>query len=247
MNKKTGKTIGILGGMGPEATLALYKLIIDNTPAKKDQDHIHVIINSNPAIPDRTLHIVYGQESPLPLLKEGALLLEKAGAQMILIPCNTAHYFVPEISKAIKIPILNMLDITCKYIALQAKKLPEYNGASKIPVGILATTGTIKTALYQNYLEKQNLEYIIPTEQEQESIVMEAIYGKRGVKAGYHKEPAQLLKQAAILLIDRGAKFIIAGCTEVPLVLTHKMVSVPLVNSMEVVAKEAIRVAKGNK
>lgn len=240
------KTIGILGGMGPEATLALYKLIIDKTPAKKDQDHLHVIIDSNPAIPDRTLNIVYGQESPLPLLTQGAQLLEKAGADMILIPCNTAHYFIPEISKTINIPILHMLEITCRHIAKQVEKLPEYAGALKIPVGVLATTGTIKTALYQRYLERENLEAIIPTEQEQESLVMEAIYGRKGVKAGYHEEPAKLLKQAANSLIDRGAKFVIAGCTEVPLVLTEKMIAVPLINSMEIVAQQAVSLALNN-
>lgn len=246
MDNKTKKTIGILGGMGPEATLCLYNLIIKNTPAKKDQDHIHVIINSNPVIPDRTRNIVYGEESPLPLLKEGAILLEKAGAQLILIPCNTAHYFVPELSKFIGIPILHMLDLTCKHIAKSAGGLTEYAGISKIPVGILATTGTIKTELYQKYLEKQNLESLLPTEQEQELLVMEAIYGEHGVKAGYHEGPAQLLKQAAQLLVDRGAKFIIAGCTEVPLVLTNEMVSVPLINSMEVLAKEAVNYAITN-
>lgn len=247
MDKKTSAAIGILGGMGPQATLCLYSLIISKTPAKKDQDHIHVIINSNPATPDRTRHIVYGEESPLPLLKESALLLEKAGADIILIPCNTAHYFVPELSQSIDIPILNMLDLTCNHIAKLAAALPQFDNISKVPVGILATTGTIRTKLYQQYLDKQNLEPILPTEQEQELLVMEAIYGERGVKAGYHKGPAQLLKQASKLLVERGARFIIAGCTEVPLVLTNKMVTVPLINSMEVLAQEAVNYAKNNK
>ncbi|MFA6770886.1 MAG: amino acid racemase [Bacteroidales bacterium] len=240
------KKIGILGGMGPEATLYLYKLIINNTPAKKDQDHIHVIINSNPKIPDRTRHIIYGEESPLTLLRQGAIMLEKAGADMILIPCNTAHYFVPELSKSIMIPILNMLDLTCKYIAQLVAASAKYSTAEKVPVGILATTGTIKTQLYQKYIDKENLSYVLPTEKEQESLVMEAIYGEKGVKAGYHKGPAQLLMQASNLLIERGAQFIIAGCTEVPLVLTPKMVSVPLINSMEVLAQEAVKLAMTN-
>ncbi len=237
------KTIGILGGMGPEATLSLYSLIISKTPAKKDQDHIHVIINSNPAIPDRTRNIVYGEESPLAMLKEGAILLEKAGASMILIPCNTAHYFIPQIIDSISIPILHMLDLTCEYIGKEVVSSAEYASFSKVPVGILATTGTIRTGLYQKYLEKYNLEAVLPTEQEQESIVMEAIYGENGVKAGYHKEPAKLLTEAAAILVKRGARFIIAGCTEVPLVLTQEMVSVPLINSMAVLAQEAVNLA----
>ena len=88
---KNIKSIGILGGMGPEATLHLFNLIIKNTPASKDQDHIPVIIYNNPLIPDRTMHIVYNEESPLALLIEGAQHLERAGADMILIACNTAH------------------------------------------------------------------------------------------------------------------------------------------------------------
>ena len=248
MDKKTRKTIGILGGMGPEATLCLYNLIIEKTPAKKDQDHIHVIINSNPAIPDRTRCIVYGEESPLEMLKEGAILLEKAGADMILISCNTAHYFVPELSKCISIPILHMLDLTCNYIAQSVESRAEDGDKTKISVGILATTGTIKTELYQTYLEKYNLESVLLTEQEQELLVMEAIYGDKGVKAGYHEEPAKLLQQAASLLVQRGAQFVIAGCTEVPLALTDKMVTVPLINSMEILAQEAVSFAlTGNK
>ena len=243
MDKKNKKTIGILGGMGPEATLSLYNLIIDKTPAKKDQDHIHVIINSNPAIPDRTRYIVYGEESPLEMLKEGVILLEKAGADMILISCNTAHYFVPELSKYISIPILHMLDLTCKYIAQSVQSRDEYSGAIKVPIGILATTGTIKTELYQTYLGKYNLESVLPTEQEQESLVMEAIYGRKGIKAGYHEGPAKLLQQAANLLVQRGAQFVIAGCTEVPLALTSKMVTVPLINSMEILAQAAVNSA----
>lgn len=245
--QKMSKTIGILGGMGPEATLLLYSLVISKTPAKKDQEHIHVIIDSNPAIPDRTRHLVYGEESPIALLKEGALLLEKAGADMILIPCNTAHYFIPQIVESISIPILHMLDLTCKHIAQLVSGSAGYSSNLKIPIGILATTGTIRTGLYQKYLEKYNLESVLPTEQEQELLVMEAIYGEQGVKAGFHEEPSKILQQAAAILIQKGAKFIIAGCTEVPLVLTDNMVSVPLINSMEVLAQEAVNFALDKK
>ncbi|MFA5713771.1 MAG: amino acid racemase [Bacteroidales bacterium] len=233
------KRIGILGGMGPEATLALYELIVKNTPARSDQEHIPTIINSNTATPDRTKHIVYGQESPLPYLIEGAQLLQRAGADMILIACNTAHYYIPQITPHIEIPILHMLDLTASFIAEEAKK----GGVEKPSVGVLATTGTIRSQLYKNSLEKFSLNVLIPTSTEQEELVMEGIYGKEGVKAGFHRQPAKLLQKAAHLLEERGANFIIAGCTEIPLVLTESMVGVKLVNSMEVLAKEAIKLA----
>lgn len=241
MEKTNFKRIGILGGMGPEATLALYSLIITNTPAKSDQEHIPVIINSNSETPDRTRHIVYGEESPLPYLIKGSQLLQNAGADMILIACNTAHYYVTQITPEIDIPILHMLDITASSIADDAKERAIENPS----VGVLATTGTIRSELYRKSLEKYGLTTLIPTEREQEELVMEGIYGKEGVKAGFHKRPAELLKEAALRLEQRGANYIIAGCTEIPLVLEQSMINVKLVNSMEVLAIEAIRKASG--
>ncbi|MDD2419718.1 MAG: amino acid racemase [Bacteroidales bacterium] len=237
------RTIGILGGMGPEATLSLFAQIIKATPAKKDQDHIPVIIFNNPSIPDRTRHIVYKEESPLPYLVAGAHKLEQSGADMILIPCNTAHFYVPEMEKSVGIPILNMPRLTCDHIAQIAKLPGESLQEKRIPVGILATTGTIHTGLYQGFMDKNGLCPLLPTEEEQESLVMEAVYGKEGVKAGYHQKPANLLAEAAAILASRGAGYIIAGCTEIPLVLSQQMVGVPLVNSMEVLARKAVHVA----
>lgn len=233
------KTIGILGGMGPEATLELFKLIIAATPAKSDQEHLPVLIYNNPAIPDRTLHIVYNQPTPLPLLIESGKVLEEGGAEMILIPCNTAHYFVPQLQPHLSIPILNMIELTAKYIATHS------GGGAK--VGILATTGTIQSKLYQKGLESVGLEWITVNSEDQESVVMEAIYGKEGVKAGYHDKGRELLKGAAAGLIAQGADYIIGGCTEIPLVLKQEMISVPLINSMDIVAREAVTIASNGK
>lgn len=243
MNKSKFKTIGILGGMGPEATLSLFGLIIKATPATCDQEHIPVIINNNPIIPDRTRHLVYNEESPLPYLLEGAKMLEGCGAGMILIPCNTAHFYVPMIEKEISVPVLHMPQLACAHIAAEARVSGATFPEQGVPVGILATTGTIRTGLYQGFLDKNGLCPVIPTETEQESLVMEAVYGKEGVKAGFHDKPAKLLSEAASILVSRGARYIIAGCTEIPLVLSREMVTVPLVNSMEVLANKAVEVA----
>ncbi|GAH53208.1 unnamed protein product, partial [marine sediment metagenome] len=106
------KIIGILGGMGPEATVDLFHKIIKFTPAKKDQDHFRIIIDNNPKIPDRTAAILGKGEDPLPALQETARNLEKAGVDFIIIPCNTAHYFLPQIQKSVNIPVLNMIEET---------------------------------------------------------------------------------------------------------------------------------------
>jgi aspartate racemase len=234
------KSIGILGGMGPEATLHLFNLIIKNSSASKDQDHIPVIIYNNPLIPDRTMHIVYNEESPLPLLIEGAQKLERAGADMILIACNTAHYYIKEIEPHISTPVLDMIDLTSQFISGSR----DSNVSGRIKAGILATTGTINTSLYQRSLLEYDVEPLILTPSEQQELVMEAVYGKKGIKAGYKRAPKQLIIKAAKLLIERGADIIIAGCTEIPIVLRGSDIDAELVNSMDVLAKEAVKRAK---
>src|SRR3989339_643980 len=213
------KTLGILGGMGPEATSYLFNLIIKNTKVKKDQDHIPVVIFNYPQIPDRTLNIVENGESPLLYLIKGMKLLEKAKADVVIIPCNTAHYYIEEINKYSTLPILNMIELTSKHV----KEMPVKK------IGVMATTGTIRTKLYQRNLENLGLE---------------AVYGKRGVKAGYKKEPKRLLKEISQRLSERGAEVIIAGCTEIPLVLSRKDIPVELVNPMEILAKAAVTYCK---
>lgn len=237
------KRIGVLGGMGPEATLSLFELIIKATPAKRDQDHIPLMINNNPTVPDRTRHLLYNEQSPLPDLIKGAKILEQSGVNFIVVPCNTAHYYLPQLQSHLSIPILNMPDLVSKYVAKEATNRTLYPQDGSLYVGVLATTGTIFTKLYQNYLKNYGLTALLLEPEQQEGLVMEAVYGKEGIKAGCHTKPAKLLKEAADLLIKQGAKFIISGCTEVALVLTQEMVEVPLINSLEVLAQEAVKIA----
>ncbi|MHC1779599.1 MAG: aspartate/glutamate racemase family protein [Bacteroidales bacterium] len=230
--------IGILGGMGPEATSCLFNLIIKNTPASTDQEHVPVIIYNNPLIPDRTRHLVYGEESPLKMLTTGALILENAGATLIIIACNTAHYYINDILPHINIPILNMIDLTSEYIYTTMKE------SGRIKAGILASTGTIRSGLYQKSLESFGIEPVLLPAHLQEELVMEAVYGKSGIKAGYKREPEKLLGKAVKILNAAGAHVIIEGCTEIPIVLREKHSPVPLVNSMEILAKAAIKLVK---
>ena len=106
------RVVGILGGMGPEATAEFYRYIVSLTPAGRDQDHIKVLMYSNPKIPDRSRAITEGGESPLPYLVESAHVLERAGAGILAIPCNTAHYYLPELQARVDVPVLNMITET---------------------------------------------------------------------------------------------------------------------------------------
>jgi len=224
------KIIGILGGMGPEATIDLFYKIIKFTPAEKDQDHLRIIIDNNPKIPDRTAAILGKGEDPLPALQETARNLEKAGADFIIIPCNTAHYFLLLIQESVKVPILNMIEKTAKETQ---KKIP-----SIIKVGLLASIGTYKTEIYHQQFKKFNIEVISPEEKDKEE-VMKAIYE---VKAGNLSEGIKRnIIKIAQKLIDKGAEAIIAGCTEIPLILKEEDVVVPLIDPTQVLAKAAVQ------
>ena len=227
------KIIGILGGMGPEATIDLFYKIIKFTPAEKDQDHLRIIIDNNPKIPDRTAAILGKGEDPLPALQETAKNLEKAGADFIIIPCNTAHYFLPLIQESVKIPVLNMIEETAKETRKKISPIQK--------VGLLASIGTYKTEIYHQQFKKFNIEVISPEEKDKEE-VMKAIYA---VKAGNLSEGIKKnILKIAQKLIDKGAEAIIAGCTEIPLILKEGDVSVPLIDPTQVLAKIAIRKAR---
>ena len=226
------KTIGILGGMGPEATAYFFELIIRKTKVEKDQDHIPVIIWSNPKIPPRTDAILKKGPSPLPYLVEGVRRLRQAGADFIVMPCVTAHYYYDEVVAQEKFPFLNIVDETLKWINKRLAGL-------KI-IGLVASTGTLKSRLFHNAFQKEGMEVIGPDDKEQEK-VMDAIFGKKGIKAGYTDgEPRKIIVNIARTLIERGAKAIIAGCTEVPLVLKAEDIPVPLIEPMTIMAEAAI-------
>ena len=227
------KIIGILGGMGPEATIDLFYKIIKFTPAEKDQDHLRIIIDNNPKIPDRTVAILGRGEDPLPALQETARNLEKAGADFIIIPCNTAHYFLSSIQESVKIPILNMIEETAKETQ---KKIPSIK-----KVGLLASIGTYKTEIYHQQFKKFNIEIIYPEEKDKEE-VMKVIYV---VKAGdLSEEVKKNILKIAQKLIDKGAEAIIAGCTEIPLILKERDITVPLIDPTQVLAKVAVQKAR---
>jgi len=226
------KTIGILGGMGPEATAYLFELIIKNTKAEKDQEHIPVIIYSNPKVPPRTDAIFKTAPSPVPYLLEGVRILQQAGADFIVIPCVTAHYFYPEVAAQDNFPLLNLLDETLLWVQRQIPGLKK--------AGLVSSTGTVKSKLFHDTFGGAGIEVIAPNDGEQAK-VMDAIFGKHGIKGGFLEgESKKIIINTAEALIQRGAEAIIAGCTEVPLVLKGKDIAVPLVEPLQIIAEACI-------
>jgi aspartate racemase len=230
------KVVGILGGMGPEATLDCFGKIIKNTPAQRDQDHLRVVIDSNPAVPDRTAAIVGDGRSPVPAIVEGCHALEKAGADFIIIPCVSAHFFIEEIKQQANLPILSIFDAVAETIA---RDYPEVN-----IVGLLGTTGTVKGGLFQKRLAQEKIKTMVPADAVQ-SAIMGAIYDiKNATPSRSRSEITTDLVAAADSLIANkpdGAAAIIAGCTEIPLALAQHHLPVPYFDSLTILARAAIR------
>lgn len=233
--QKKNKIIGILGGMGPESTINLYQHIVSLTPAKKDQDHIETLIYSLPQIPDRTQALLHGGPTPLPLLSQGISLLEKNKVDFILLACNTVHAYLPSIQKKHKTKIIDMIQESIDYIKTNHPHVKK--------VGLLASSGTVESNLYQNY-SKGNFEIVLPTKSEQKSL-MNCVYGKLGIKAGYKTARTRNTLQTLIKkLYKREAQIVILGCTELSLVITENKYIVDLINPLKILAQKAINLAK---
>src|SRR5919107_5291366 len=228
-------TIGVLGGMGPEATNRLCALITALTPARRDQDHVPVITYNNPRIPDRVRGVYGGGESPVTELVRTARVLEDAGADVIVMPCNLAHFFLGDIRRAVRAHVLDLIEETVGFVVARH---PLCRGA-----GLLASTPTLRCRLYDEPFRRHGVEVIAPGDEEQEGKVMRAIYGPEGIKSGRKEGPRALLRDAAQSLAAAGACVIIAGCTEVPLVLSQADVGAPVVDPLEVIAGVAVRLA----
>jgi aspartate racemase len=234
---KQSLTIGILGGMGPAATVDIFSKIVRLTPAVKDEDHIRVIIDNNPKIPNR-IAAYYGRGAdPSPAMLASAQSLERAGADFIIMPCNTAHLFVKNFEKQLKVPFLSMVDTTIGYIR---RKHP---GVSK--AGILGTTPTVESGLYRR-LEEINISLVAPEKELQNNAVMEAIFGLQGIKAGSNSIiPRELLLVAAAQMARNGAEIILLACTELPIVMRSDDVAVPLLDLNLILAEAAVNKALG--
>ena len=224
------KVIGIIGGMGPMATADLFTKIIENTAAKSDQEHLHVLIDNNTDIPDRTACILAGSDAPLGPRVESARRLVNQGADLLVIPCNTAHYFHAGVQAAVDVPVLNMPEISARYC--------EEKGFGC--VGLLSTSGTVRACIYEPYFEQLGIRLLHPTQVGIDNL-MYLIYDE--IKAGRTPHPERLYPEI-VALEQQGAQAFLLACTELPLVF-HDGGRVPFVDPTRLLARAAVAAAGG--
>ena len=227
MKLQTEPKLGVLGGMGPQATQVFYQYVLDHTDAASDQEHLPALILSDTLIPDRTQAILSGNTEPVyqRLLKD-AKLLQDCGCTAIAIPCNTSHYFVDRLQTEIQTPIIHMIRETARCLLQQGKRRP----------GILGTDGTIQSGLYQKECEALGLEAVAP-DPETQKVVMSVIYDeiKRGEQGSREK----------FLIIDRalrsmGCDCAILACTELSVFRTYHALPPFYVDAMQVLAELSV-------
>lgn len=224
--------IGVLGGMGPAATVDFLDKLVMLTEADKDQDHVPVIVLNDPRIPDRSQAIVSGGQSPLPILTKFVEYLEKLGVELIVIPCNSAHYWYDDLVKNSGVPVLSIISATVDEVRSIA-----FSGDT---IGILATSGTRFAKLYDTALIAAGFSIGHLNKSEQESFVSASI---ALVKAGKVKEGRDLILGAIERLAERGCHHIILGCTEISIILgreTH-VHNMTVIDSNAALAKLALR------
>ncbi|GBQ80585.1 aspartate racemase [Gluconacetobacter johannae DSM 13595] len=227
----THKMIGVLGGMGPAATADFMRQVILSTPARRDQDHVPLLIFSDPTIPDRSSSIIDSTvPSPLPMLRDYALRLQHAGATAIVIPCNTAHHFYDQIAGCVTIPILHIVDAV-------REELDENTDLRSCGVAIMATAGTLRSRFYERKLTQAGYGCIVPTETEQH-LVDRTI---QLIKGGQSEMAKPFAIQAVQSFRQRGAGSVILGCTELPLIKEVFDDILPHVDSTKALARHCIR------
>jgi aspartate racemase len=224
------RVVGIIGGMGPEATLDLMRRVLAKTPAQEDQDHIHLIVESNPKIPSRIAHLIEGTgDDPTPELVRIAVNLQRAGAQALAIPCNTAHAYAHSIRRAVSIPLLDMVQLTVDQIASSRR-------AAR--VGLLASSAVLATELYTKAFAGHGIAVVHPPRQDEVMSLIKAV--KRGetgveIQAALARTALDLANHADVLLI---------GCSELSVIAAG--ITAPFVDSLDVQAQAIVNFANSS-
>jgi len=226
------KRLGILGGMGPAASAEYVVRLIQQTPATCDQDHIPFVLWSDPTVPDRSTSLLNKDDKPLPYLLAGIKGLFSAGCNLIVIPCNTAHFWYSELVRQNpRVTIIHIVDS----VADALRDVDVINST----VGLMGTQATIELGLYQYKLNKQGWDCIVPTKEEMDTLVQPAI---DLVKAGDMIKSHAMLMSVVDSLITRGATAVVLGCTEIPLAVRESQQgNIPLINSIDSLVKSAIK------
>jgi aspartate racemase len=226
------KKLGVLGGMGPAASAEFIKRLIEQTPAKSDQEHIPFILWSDPRIPDRSTSMRNGDDKPLPYLLKGIQGLRSAECNLIVIPCNTAHFWFDEMSKSLSWhgKIIHIVDSV-------ADALRSVN-VTNTKIGIIGTQATIEFGLYQYMLNKLGWECIVPSKEHMENLVQPAI---DLIKANKIDSAKLLILDTIQSLINDGAQAVVLGCTELPLAIREtEYQGIPLINSIDSLVKSTM-------
>ena len=222
---------GVMGGMGPDATVDFLAKVVAATGAACDQDHIHLIIDHNPKVPNRHAAIAGSSPDIAPELTGMARRLEAAGADFLVMVCNTAHAYTDEIRTAVTIPFVSIIDVV----------MDELQGLPVKYVGVMAAEGCMRAGLYQDALERAGLEPVLWSEDELARF-MDLVYR---IKAGERDSDIGAgISRLAADLVFRGAEILVAACTEVPLFLRERDTSVPLLSSTDLLVRRTITLAR---
>jgi aspartate racemase len=226
----SGRTVGVIGGMGPAATLAFLARVQLLTPATRDQDHLRLIVDCNPNVPDRNAAARGEGPSPGPVLAQMARGLESAGAELLVMPCNTAHEFAGAITAASALPFIDLIETASAAAMAHAPRT----------VGLLAADGCLAAGLYQRTLARRGVACLTCTPEAQATF-MALLYR---IKAGDRGAAVRgAMRDLALALVSRGAEVVLAGCTETPLVLAAEDIETPLVDSVDALARRTVAVA----
>lgn len=223
-------TVGVLGGMGPLATLDFFAKVLVASDARSDEDHLRLLIDNNPFVPDRNA-AARGGPSPGPVLAEMARGLERSGAQLLAMPCNAAHAYADDIRAAVSIPFIHMIDETVKAVDPSVRR-----------VGVLAADGALKARLYQDAFQRAGYD-VLTLAPDQQAAFMALVYHVKAGDAGEANRAA--MRGFAEKLMGDGAHAIVAGCTEIPLVLSAGDIDAPFVESTTVLAQRVVALARG--
>ena len=229
------KVVGVIGGMGPEATVDLMMRVNRATPAEDDIDHIRMVVDNNPKVPSRIKAIIEGTgESPAPCMAEMARKLADSGADFLVIPCNTAHYYYDEVRRAVDIPVMNMIDVTIETVLNE--------NASIRTVGLLASKAVLMTGLYTKPFKGKGIDVIYPSPELQD-LLMASV---RKIKTGkYDIGDREVLQSAAEELVRKRSEALIVGCTELSIICDGLDAGVKVYDASQVLAESIVRMAKG--
>lgn len=226
------KTVGVLGGMGPQATIDYFQKVINLINANSDQEHLHLIIDNNPQIPDRSSFIAGTGESPLKELISSALKLQLMGADFLVMPCNTAHYFYSAIKEVLRIPFINMVE------EVTASASQKYGPGAAI--GLLATPGTYAGNMYAKAFSKHRLQLIEPNESEQ-AIIWDYI---RKIKRGNLDSGFEAVSTIILHMMEQGADAVILGCTELSLATSRLPKDIEYIDTTSILAERTTAYAR---